>query len=634
MKSTSSNNSEFFIELIPLDHSSSLDVDSLSQSVEIPLFDFNATGPLPVLDTSLASPDTALTPAASETSSIDDGAVLISSSETMEIDDDISICSCPSCQAPVSIRNWLMVADCWACGTSIKIGLAVQSETISPFPVPAGDHGPKSSVVANYLRAYEGNEPAREPRPKETIPALVISMIFMIVLLTLLGILMFPEDSERMITLSLTESRFVREGGVVVETDPHDELNQDVPVPDGVDLNDPEQRNQVRQDIQEAKKLREDFDVKNPNLPDIKEVKKNISDTKNYRSTLKARDPRVRVAIVKKEGGTTRTEAAVARGLHWIAQHQNANGSWSFDHRGGACQGRCGNPGNLAAATKGATAMALLPFLGAGQTHKDGKYKKNVLAGLEFLLGHANETGHFMEPGGRMYSHGLCAITLCEAFALTQDKGLRGPAQKAIDFIVYAQDEKGGGWRYSPKEAGDTSVMGWQVMALQSARAAGLRVPAVTLNKANSYLDKAEWKKSGRYGYLPNTGPKPAMTAEGLLCRMYLRPNRNQNRLMQGVNHLARTRPPNKKKPDLYYLYYASQVFHHVGGKQWEDWNYYMRESLINSQVTNGHAYGSFQPGGSSHDKSGGRLYVTALSVCCLEVYYRHLPLFRQINLD
>ena len=510
MKSTSSNNSEFFIELIPLDHSSSLNVDSLSQPVEIPLFDFDSPGPLPVLDTSLTSPDTALTPAVSETPSIADGAVLISSSETIEIDDNISICSCPNCHAPITIRNWLIVADCWACQTSVRIAEALEKQTIIPFPVSAGDHGPKSSVVASYLRAYEGSQANRKPRSKETIPSLVISMIFMIVLLTVLGILMFPEDSERMITLSLTESSFVREGGVVVETDPHDELNQDVPVPDGVDLEDPEQREQVRQDIQEAKALREDFDTKNPDLPNIKEVKKDISDTKNYRSTLKARDPRVRVAIVKKEGGTTRTEAAVARGLHWIAQHQNANGSWSFDHRGGACQGRCGNPGNLAAATKGATAMALLPFLGAGQTHKDGKYKKNVLAGLEFILGRANETGHFMEPGGRMYSHGLCAITLCEAFALTQDTGLQVPAQKAIDFIVYAQDEKGGGWRYSPKEAGDTSVMGWQVMALQSARAAGLNVPEVTFSKANSYLDKAEWKNSGQYGYLPKVlAPSP-----------------------------------------------------------------------------------------------------------------------------
>ncbi|MFP6669916.1 MAG: hypothetical protein VB857_00755, partial [Pirellulaceae bacterium] len=204
MKSTSSNNSEFFIELIPLDHSSSLDVDSLSQSVEIPLFDFNATGPLPVLDTSLASPDTALTPAVSKTSSIDDGAVLNSASEAMEIDNDISICSCPKCQAPVSIRNWLMVADCWACGTSIKIGSALQSETISPFPLPAGGYSPPGGWSDTPLD--------KEPWRKETVPALVISMIFMIVLLTLLGILMFPEDSELMITLSLTESRFVREG--------------------------------------------------------------------------------------------------------------------------------------------------------------------------------------------------------------------------------------------------------------------------------------------------------------------------------------------------------------------------------------------------------------------------------------
>lgn len=634
MKSAPANNSELFIELIPLDHAAAPDVDQLSPAVEVPLFDFNSDQPLPVLDTSPDLPDLTVEPDTSQTASLTDNVDLSTSSGTIQIDENISICSCPNCHAPISVRNWLMVADCWSCHTSIRIAETREQKAMNSLAVPAGEFAANSTVVESYLRAYEANEPIRQTRQKETIPSLVISMIFMIVLLTLLGILMFPEDSDRMITLSLTESNFVREGGVVVETDPQDELNHEIPVPDGVDLDDPKQREQVKQDIQEAKALRENFDVKNPDLPDLQEIKKDISDTKNYRSTLKARDPRVRVEMVKREGGTTRTEAAVARGLHWIAEHQNPNGSWSFDHRGGACQGRCGNPGRLSRDSKGATALALLPFLGAGQTHKDGKYKKNVLAGLEYILSHANDTGHYTEPGGRMYSHGLCAITLCEAYALTKDRGLRKPAQKAIDFIAYAQDEKGGGWRYSPKQAGDTSVMGWQIMALQSGRAAGLEVPAITLSRANAYLDKAEWNNSGRYSYQPGGSPSPAMTAEGLLCRMYLGSSRNQNRLIQGVNYLARNRPPNRKRPDLYYLYYASQVFHHVGGKQWEDWNYYMRESLLNAQVTSGHAYGSFQPGGNSHDNAGGRLYVTALSVCCLEVYYRHLPLFRQINLD
>ena len=65
--------------------------------------------------------------------------------------------------------------------------------------------------------------------------------------------------------------------------------------------------------------------------------------------------------------------------------------------------------------------MALLPFLGAGQTHKEGKYKKNVQAGLYFLMSSMKANGDLSDPGGNMYTHGLCAITLCEAFAMPQD---------------------------------------------------------------------------------------------------------------------------------------------------------------------------------------------------------------------
>ena len=230
-----------------------------------------------------------------------------------------------------------------------------------------------------------------------------------------------------------------------------------------------------------------------------------------------------------------------------------------------------------------------------------------------------------------MYAHGQGAIVLCEAYMLTGDEKLKKPAQAAIDFIVTAQHPKGG-WRYSPGQAGDTSVMGWQVMALHSARAAGLHVPDYTLRDARSYLDRAEWKRSGQFSYTPGQGPKHTMTAEGLLCRMYLGWGREHERLNEGVNFLLKNHPPNKNLY-LYYLYYASQVFHHVGGEQWEDWNFLMRESLVKTQDPKGHAMGSWTPR-ESHDVDGGRLYMTSLAVCCLEVYYRHLPLFRQINLD
>jgi len=78
----------------------------------------------------------------------------------------------------------------------------------------------------------------------------------------------------------------------------------------------------------------------------------------------------------------------------------------------------------------------------------------------------------------------------------------------------------------------------------------------------------------------------------------------------------------------MYYNYYATQVLHHFGGPHWKRWNEVMREQLINTQDKAGHERGSW--GGRDHYiGSGGRLYVTSLSIMTLEVYYRHMPLYR-----
>ncbi len=85
---------------------------------------------------------------------------------------------------------------------------------------------------------------------------------------------------------------------------------------------------------------------------------------------------------------------------------------------------------------------------------------------------------------------------------------------------------------------------------------------------------------------------------------------------------------PNRISGDFYYWYYATQVMHNLGGDHWEQWNVAMRDLLVNTQEQHGHAAGSWPPM-AGHDHSGGRLYATALAACILEVYYRHLPLYR-----
>jgi hypothetical protein len=231
-----------------------------------------------------------------------------------------------------------------------------------------------------------------------------------------------------------------------------------------------------------------------------------------------------------------------------------------------------------------------------------------------------------------MYAHGQGAIVLCEAYAITRDEQLREAAQNAIDFIVRAQHIRGG-WRYAPGQPGDTSVFGWQLMALQSARVAQLNVPPETFELANVYLDSTGYDEGSRYAYQPSQGPTHVMTAEALLCRMYMGWNKEFPGLQQGVKYLTGEHMPRRRDTNFYYWYYATQVLHHYGGRPWQKWNLRMRDILVESQEKRGHKAGSWEPRGG-HASQGGRLYTTALAVCTLEVYYRHTPIFRQIDLD
>ncbi len=335
-------------------------------------------------------------------------------------------------------------------------------------------------------------------------------------------------------------------------------------------------------------------------------------------------------ALIANSGGTDASEAAVARALQWLALHQMPDGGWNFDHRGGQCGGKCGNAGSMADCRTGATAMALLPFLGSGQTHKTGKYKKNVEAGLYFLSSKMQvkgKTGSLVSGGGSMYSHGISAIVLCEAYAMTHDKALLNPAQLSLNFIVDAQDPVGGGWRYAPRQPGDTSAVGWQLMALKSGHMSYLAVPGNTIVGASKFLDSVQSESGAKYGYT-EPGASPTLTAVGLLCRMYLGWKRENPALTKGVEYLSATGP---SKNNMYYNYYATQVLRQYEGEMWDKWNKEMRDFLVNGQEKAGHQAGSWHMGGGDHGaEAGGRLYCTSMATMILEVYYRHMPLYKE----
>ena len=370
----------------------------------------------------------------------------------------------------------------------------------------------------------------------------------------------------------------------------------------------------------------------------------NYTDPSGYRFTGIRQSPHAKA--VAAGGGTTESERAVALGLQWIANHQLPDGSWSFNHQlAPSCQGACKNPGDkkYEKAHNAATGLALLSFLGVGVTHKEGRYKKNVYNGLNFLLENGKtfskdddgfikppeDCVSFAEPKGTMYSHGIAALCLVEAYAKTGDKRLRPAAQGSLNYIYYCQDPAGGGWRYVPWQAGDISVTGWQMAAIRTAaNMKNLDVPDKVVVKASRFLDSVQTDSGAKYGY-SDPGEGPSTTAVGLLTRMNFGWEHDNPALQRGVEWLSKIGP---SKTDSYHNYYATEVMFQYNGPLWEKWNAVMRDQLVNSQVQQGHEKGSWYHAGPWSDP-GGRLYDTAMSTMILEVYYRH-PRIYKTNAD
>ena len=335
---------------------------------------------------------------------------------------------------------------------------------------------------------------------------------------------------------------------------------------------------------------------------------------------------RQRLALAR--GGTLESEAAIERGLRWLAAHQLRDGSWNFNHDL-VCRGVCRNSGS-AASTTAATGIALLAFLGAGYTHQDGPYHQTVRDGLYYLGNCALATPYGGDlQQGSMYGQGLATLALCEAYAMTRDPALARVAAQALEFVIFAQDSRGGGWRYFPGQPGDTTVTGWQLMALKAGQLADLPVSPGTVASARRFLDGVQAESGAFYGYQrPARGA--TTTAVGLLCRMFLGWQREHPALAHGAEWLAETGPA---VDDMYFNYYATAVLNHYAGQPWQSWNPRMREQLIATQASSGHENGSwFFAGGQL--VTGGRIVNTALAIMTLEVYYRYLPLYDESALE
>ncbi len=347
-----------------------------------------------------------------------------------------------------------------------------------------------------------------------------------------------------------------------------------------------------------------------------------------------------RKKLVRSMGGTPESENAVRLGLEWLARNQSPDGRWDVDGFLATCPD-CGSPGFHTRCDVAITGLALLCFLGQNHTHANtsSPYRYHVKRAIDWLLDMQTKDGLIAGRDQKyvLYNHGIATLALSEAYILTRDKRLRVPLRNAGTIIVRAQNRTTGGWRYLPQPPvrGDTSVTGWQVMALTSLKNAGYRVPEASFERARHWLDVevAGGTHQGIYGYSNPEEPRIAMVAEGMFVRQLLGSSRTDRNIEEAARYIHSENTRNPQLNNLYFVYYSTLGLYQYQGWIWERWNEQAREYLVRTQHSEGPKAGSWDPT-DSWTEGGGRLLSTCFAILSLEVYYRYLPLFWDPELD
>jgi len=311
---------------------------------------------------------------------------------------------------------------------------------------------------------------------------------------------------------------------------------------------------------------------------------------------------------------------AVARGLAWLAEHQDkSDGSF-----GGQGLGK----------HAGITALGAIAFMEAGNLPNRGPYGENVARALKFVLGSCQESGLIVSDDSQspMYGHGFATLFLGEVYGMTGDDAVKEKLQKAVALIERSQSTQpgnDGGWRYQPVPYdADISVTICQVMALRAARDAGIYVHPSTIERAIKYVQACQ-NPDGGFSYMAREGGGSqsgfGRSAAGV-ASLYYSGHFQGNDLDRGLKYLKQYMPARAAHPGegmenegnyFYGNYYAMQAMFLAGGGYWADWYPAVRDQMIARQGTTGSWSGEY-----SED------YCTAMALIALQMPNRYLPVF------
>lgn len=336
-----------------------------------------------------------------------------------------------------------------------------------------------------------------------------------------------------------------------------------------------------------------------------------------------------RAAAVESGATTGEAEDAMELALRWIANHQHNDGGWSFRlaDEEGPCHGQCRNPilnvDDSPLPRTAATGLAMLAFMGAGNTHKQGLYSENVRRGIYYLRSQAREMSLGTDlQNGSMYGHGIATLALAEAYVLTSDPDLVD-ILKGTTFFCSGAQHTSGGWGYMPGSPPDITLTGWQIVALKTAEQRGIKIPTQVFPNAKKYVGTLADESGIRYGY-KTPEPKLSTTAIGVLLQLYFGMLPGQTEIREALNWIASEGP---SKTNVYYNYYAMLAMHHSRHQESMRFAKTIRDHLLVTQEKSGHERGSWHFE-DHYGSVGGRLYTTAMCALILQTPYRYIPLY------
>ena len=362
------------------------------------------------------------------------------------------------------------------------------------------------------------------------------------------------------------------------------------------------------------------------------------------------------------QGQWQQVDAAVTRGLEWLANQQRQDGSFEA----------------IAQGQPAVTSFCLMAFLAQGESPVDGKYQQPLAKAIDFIANQQRPNGLIaaVAPGAvpiprdelssesqqrgpkleevsvtAVYNHAISALALCEAYGQCtpkQSEALAPVIEKSIAATLEMQQWRGkkkqdvGGWRYLSKHAGqdsDLSVTGWQLMFLRSARDAGFDVPKQSIDAAIKYVEKCFIKnKNGQvHSYVVgwNEGVSRAMAGAGILAMAHAGKHNSPAAVASGdwiLKHNFKQyddeRPVYEIQWDDRYHYGAvlcTQGMYQLGGKYWETSFF---QCLVGALLANQEKDGAWLTKGK--DEPYGSCYSTSLSILSLSVPDQMLPIFQR----